>query len=204
MSGRHSASSLVSPATEGGPAAAQGPGFILVLLSTGSQEEQGCHLPPALPSSAWQLGPFLPLFPHSLRKLGTEPVPCWVALAGRKPEQQGCGAPELSRGSWGQLPSTAHSPPWGRTAQSAKGQVSNAPATSEEKHPLYYRPQSACGSARRTTFTQDVSIVQQGEEKRGTNPTDPTHGSLVLENVVVQQREAVGERGTSRDQRGHL
>lgn len=78
----------------------------------------------------------------------------------------------------------------------------SAPATSEEKHPLYYRPQSARVSARRTTFTQDVSIVQQGEEERGTNPTDPTHGSLVLENVVVQQREAVGERGTSRDEGG--
>lgn len=110
----------------------------------------------------------------------------------------------MQSSSLGQLRALGAPPTHSPLPSTAKGQISNAPATSEEKHPLYYRPQSARASARRTTFTQDVSIAQQGEEKRGTNPTNPTHGSLVLENVVVQQREAVGERGTSRDERGHL
>lgn len=155
--------------------------------------------------SSWD--PSLPASPALCTSWGQILCPAELSRKGESPssrdaEHLGSYLGQLR--AVGQLPPTAHSSPWGKTPQSAKGQVSNAPTTSEEKQPLYYRPQSARGSARRTTFIQDVSIVQQGEEKRGTNPTDPTHGSLVLENMVVWQREAVGERGTSRDERGHL
>lgn len=64
-------------------------------------------------------------------------------------------------------------------------------------------PKSARGSARRTRFTWDVSIFQQGEEKRGTNPTDPTHGSLVLEKTWRCGGEKLWVRGAPAETRGH-
>lgn len=73
----------------------------------------------------------------------------------------------------------------------------------EEKHPLYYRPWKRLWQVQ-DSLTLDVFICSKGKEKRGTKQTNPTHGSLVLENTrPCRQRDAVGERGTSREGETH-
>lgn len=85
-----------------------------------------CHLPPALPSSAQQLGP-LPTSPAACTNWGQTLCPAGLpkqeeSLSSRDAEP--LAALWLSRGPWGQLSSTAHSPPRHRMAKLAKGQVS--------------------------------------------------------------------------------
>lgn len=140
MPGRH-CTGRRSTVVPGPPAAQDLP--LLAFLSSGSQEEQGCHLPQAQPSSL--LGPF-PAHPAACRSWGRSPWPCWVAQAWSKREHAHSWDAEPSACSPAQLgdvgcsppqpPPTACSPPrW------PKRQSATPPATSEEKHPLYYRPQ---------------------------------------------------------------
>lgn len=89
-----------------------------------------------------------PHFPHSLQSREQPPRPRRVARAGSEPssgEAEPSGSSPAQLGHRGQPtnspPPTALSPPQGRTARWAEGQSAMPPATSEEKHPLYYRPQ---------------------------------------------------------------
>lgn len=149
--GGHCTGRLVPPA---GPAAAHQWArrnlALLVLLSASSQDEEGHHLLPAQPCPA-QLSiaaRTLSHSPHSLQSWGQSPWPHWVAQAGSEPnsrEAEPSGSSPAQSGHRGQPtnspPPTALSPPRGRTARSAEGRSAMPPATSEEKHPLYYRPQ---------------------------------------------------------------
>lgn len=94
--------------------------------------------------------------------------------------------------------------PAGRHARPRGSEQCHRPPVRKSIH-FIIDPKSARGSARRMRFTRDVSIFQQGEEKRGTNPTDPTHGSLVLENTWRCGREKLWVRGALAEMgRGHL
>lgn len=152
MPGRHCTGRLVPAATEAAQrcqAHRQRRDLaLLVLLSAGSQEERGYHLPPAQPSSAQRLGPF-PASPASCRSQGWSRGPAGLpgqgaSTSSRDAEPQGNSLAQLG-GTGGQPTSSLHpqpaSPPRGRTTRSAKRQSAMPPATGEEKHPLYYRPQ---------------------------------------------------------------
>lgn len=84
-------------------------------------------------------------------------------------------------------------------ARTAGWRSGKAAGSTEEKHPLYYRPWKRLRQVQ-DSLTLDVFIFSKGKEKKGTKRTNPTHGSLVLENTrPCWQRDAVGERGTSRE-----
>lgn len=116
-------------------------------------------------------------------------------------------APWLSWGSEGSSPPAASTrsplPPHGagRRDRPRGSQQCQRPPVRKSIH-FITDLKSARGSARRIRFTRDVSIFQQGEGKRGTNPTDPTHGSLVLENTRWCSREKLWVRGALAEMRG--
>lgn len=110
-------------------------------------------------------------------------------------------APPLSWGMWGAAHHSLHPQPAPHHDGPRGSQQRHRPPVRKSIH-FITDPKSACGSARKTRFTRDISIFQQGEEKRGTNPTDPTHGSLVLENVWQGGREKLWVRGAPAEMGG--
>jgi len=145
-----------------------------------------------------------PLPPAGCSSWGRCPRPRWVAWAGSKREQ-GDAEPSVG-GCGGQLTVSLHPQPAPRLGAGRRdgprgSERCRRPAVRKSIH-FITDPRSARGSVGRTSLTWDVSIFQQGEEKRGTNPTDPTHGSLVLENRRRCGREKLWLRGAPAETRG--
>lgn len=213
MLGRHCTDRLVPAATEAAQRCQahwqRRDLALLVLLSAGSQEERGYHLPPAQPSSARRLGPF-PAPPEACRSQGWSQGPAGLpgqgaSTSSRDAEPWGSSLAQLG-GRGGQPTSSLHPQPTpphgaGRRDRPRGSQQCQRPPVRKSIH-FITDLKSARGSASRIRFTRDVSIFQQGEEKRGTNPTDPTHGSLVLENTRWCSREKLWVRGVLAEMRG--
>lgn len=140
---------------------------------------------------------------------GRSGLPCsgcsWQQQQGQSP-QPGRGVQVIS-GAVGYCQSSEHPhDAWcGRVGQlgaapARQGQQGSArqsgkpPASTEEKHPLYYRPQEAPVAGPGQFYTGHFHF-QQGKEKRGTKPTNPTHCSFVLENTHLRGREKPWVRG---------
>ena len=79
------------------------------------------------------------------------------------------------------------------------------PATSEEKHPLYYRPQKHPWQCREDQVYMGCFHFSARGREEGNKPNRPYSRLFgAKKHMAVWQREAVGERGTSGDEGGHL
>lgn len=78
-------------------------------------------------------------------------------------------------------------------------------ATSEEKHPLYYRPQKRPWQCQEDQVYTGCFLFSARGREEGNKPNQ-LYSRLfgARKHAAVQQREAVGERGTGRDEGGHL
>lgn len=77
------------------------------------------------------------------------------------------------------------------------------PATSEEKHPLYYRPQKCPWQCQEDEVYMGCFHFSARGREEGNKPNRPYSRLFgARKHVAVRQREAVGERGTGRDGEG--